>query len=388
MSNKKQAVFQALAAVVIIGAAVLAFKALQASRPELERRQPEALHPMVRTAPVSIGPVDVVITGEGTVRPVSEIQVVSRVSGKIVHVAPGMKNGGAFSKGDLLVAIEDADYRIAHILAEAGVREAESRYQLARADAEAARLEWMRMNPGREPSPLAAKQPQRDAAEAYLQAQLANLEKARLDLERTRIIAPFNGRSGAENISAGQFVTPGQPLGAVYASDSVEIVVPMESAALAWFDVPGFSTMDGPGAKATVSATVAGREMTWDGVVIRAHGKIDPQTRMIHVVIRVADPYATQPPLYVGQFARVRIHGATIPEAAILPRAALRDAGTVWVVDPEDRLQFRKVDIAWTDERGMVIQKGLHEGDRVVVSILKSVTEGMMVRTVETGKPS
>lgn len=383
MINRKQAVFQAIAVIVIIAVSVLAFKALQAARPELERREPEAVYPMVRTAAVSIGDVAVTIGGEGTVRPVSEIQVVSRVSGTIVDVAPGMKNGQTFAKGDLLVAIEDADYQIARVLAEAGVREAESRYAQAREDANAARMEWMRMNPEKEPPPLAARQPQLAAAEAHLQAQRANLEKARLDLARTRITAPFDGRAAGDNVSAGQFVTPGQPLGAIYAADAVEIVVPMESAALAWFDVPGYNTPDEIGAGATVSAEVAGVKMTWEGVVVRAHGKIDPHTRMISVVIRVEDPFATHPPLIAGQFAAVRIQGATIAGAAVIPRAALRDADTVWVVDAEARLHVKEVAIAWKDDRGVMVNDGLAEGDRVVVSTLKSVADGMRVRPVD-----
>lgn len=385
MPTKKQAAIQVIAAVILIAGGFLGFKALQAGRQDLARQAPETVYPMVRTITASTGTVDIVIEGEGTVRPVSEIQLVPRVAGKVVRTSPALVNGGAFSKGDLLIAIEDADYQIAFTLARAGVREAESRYALAREDAEAARLEWMRMNPGREPSPLAAKEPQLAAAEANLDARRANLDKARLDLERTKIIAPFSGRAGSDNVSEGQFVTPGQPLGSIYDTDTVEIVVPLESRALEWFDVPGFNATGTDGAAAVVSAAVAGQEKIWQGRVIRAQGKIDPQTRMVNVVIRVEDPYAVMPPLYVGQFAKIRIQGASISEAAVIPRAALREGGNVWVVDDDDRLSFRKVTLAWKDRRGMVIRQGLHDGERVVVSSLASVTDGMRVRPVDAG---
>ncbi|MFO8111544.1 MAG: efflux RND transporter periplasmic adaptor subunit [Desulfosalsimonadaceae bacterium] len=385
MPTKKQAAIQAIAALIIIAGGFLGFKALQAGRQDLERRAPETVYPMVRTITASTGTIDIIIEGEGTVRPVSEIQLVPRVGGKVVRTSPALVNGGAFSKGDLLLAIEEADYKIAFTLARAGVREAESRYEIAREDAEAARAEWQRMNPGREPSSLAAKEPQLAAAEAHLDAQRANLEKARLDLERTKIIAPFNGRAGSDNVSEGQFVTPGQPLGSIYDTDTVEIVVPLESSALEWFDVPGFNSAGTNGASAVVSAEVAGRKMTWQGRVVRAQGKIDPQTRMVNVVIRVDAPYAVTPPLYVGQFANVRIQGAAVSEAAVIPRAALREADTVWVVDEADRLSFRKVTLAWKDSRGMVIRQGLDNGERVVISTLASVTDGMQVRPVDAG---
>ncbi len=385
MPTKKQAAIQVIGVLIIIAGGFLGFKALQAGRQDLERREPETVYPMVRTIPVSTETVTILIEGEGTVRPVSEIQLVPRVSGKVVRTSPALVNGGAFSKGDLLIAIEDADYQIAFTLAQAGVREAESRYELAREDAQAARLEWMRMNPGREPSPLAAKEPQLAAAEANLEARRATLDKARLDLERTKIIAPFNGRAGSDNVSKGQFVTPGQPLGSIYNTDAVKIVVPLESSALEWFNVPGFNTTATDGAAAVVSAAVAGQKMIWQGRVVRAQGKIDPQTRMVNVVIRVEDPYAVMPPLYVGQFANVRIQGAPVSEAAVIPRAALRESDNVWVVDDDDRLSFRKVTLAWKDRRGMVIRQGLHDGERVVISTLTSVTDGMRVRPVDAG---
>lgn len=384
MSTKVRITLHALLAIALIATGIIGFQLFKASREALGRQEPEIPLPMVRTVDVAMRDLEMTIPGEGTVRPVAEIQLVPQVSGKVVHVSPDLINGGTFEKGQRLLAVEDADYKIAVTAAEARVKDARSRYQLARQEARAARDEWRQLHPDTPPPPLVAKQPQLEAAKAGLEAAKADLEKARLDLERTGISAPFDGRVSSENVDSGQYVSPGQSLATLYATDAVEIVVPMDSAELEWFDIPGFSSGQNAGAKARVTADVAGGERRWPGRVVRVEGKINDQTRMVNVVVRVKNPYATRPPLAIGQFAEVEIRGTTLSDAAVVPRAALHDGNTIWAVDPEEsRLYFRKVDIARMDQRGVVVRRGLKATDRVVVSPLKAVTDGMKVRAVD-----
>jgi multidrug efflux pump subunit AcrA (membrane-fusion protein) len=102
---------------------------------------------------------------------------------------------------------------------------------------------------------------------------------------------------------------------------------------------------------------------------------------MHRVVVRVENPYDTIPPLVAGQFGEVRIKGRVLDGAAVVPRAALHGDDTVWVVDPEEnRLEFRNVTVARTGDSGVIIEAGLFDGELVVVSPLKVVTDGMQVR--------
>ena len=109
---------------------------------------------------------------------------------------------------------------------------------------------------------------------------------------------------------------------------------------------------------------------------------MDDRTRMVRVVVRVDKPYAAKPPLAVGLFVRVEIHGRQIPDLAIIPRSALHQGDTVWVVDSDDRIHYRKVQVARIDGEQVQVQSGLKTGDRVVVSPLKTVTDGMVIRPV------
>jgi RND family efflux transporter MFP subunit len=387
MSNRKKRVVQLAISITFVALGVLGFWALTASKPEMERRKPPVPVPMVRTMAVKTGPQKVYIQGEGTVGPLREINLVPQVGGKVVYASPSMVNGGVFRKDDLLLRIDPVDYQLAVTLARAKVKDAESRLQVAEEEAAAARDEWRLLYEGSskensKPPPLVAKEPQLAAAKAELEADEADLRKALLNLERTELKAPFNGRVGEENVDIGQYVSAGQSLGSLYSTEAAEIVVPLEGEALFWFDVPGFTSRDGRGAAALIKADVAGRELNWTGKVVRTEGKLDERTRMINVVVRVEQPYAKKPPLVFGLFVEVKIEGRMIPNGAVIPRAGLHQGDIVWIVGEDSRLQFRQVEVGRIQGDEVVITGGLEDGERLVITPLKAVTDGMTVRVV------
>jgi RND family efflux transporter MFP subunit len=387
MSKAKKRFIQLSLSVVFVALGVLGLRALTASKEEMSKRRPPVPVPMVRTIEVKTGPMTVKVRGEGTVRPLREINLVPEVGGKAVYVSPSLVNGGVFRKSDTLLRIDPEDYQLAVTLAEAKVKDAESALELAKEEAAAAEEEWRLLYDTGEkeesqPPPLVAKVPQLAAAQARLEADKADLRKALLNLERTELKAPFDGRVGSENIDIGQYVIPGQSLGTLYSTEAAEIVVPLESENLFWFDVPGFTAGDGAGSEAVIRASIAGRQLSWQGEVARTEGRLDERTRTINVVIKVEKPYAKRPPLIFGLFVTVDIEGRSVPRAALIPRAALRQGDMVWVVG-DSRLKFRKVHVARVQGDEVMIEGGLEAGDRVVVTPLKEVTDGMVVRTVK-----
>jgi RND family efflux transporter MFP subunit len=316
-----------------------------------------------------------------------EINLVPEVGGKVVRVSPVLVNGGVFRKDDTLLQIAPVDYELAVTLAKAKVKDAESRLELAEEEALAAVEEWQLLYPdssseNKKPPALVAKEPQLAAAQARLEADKADLRKALLNLERTRLKAPFNGRVGEEKVDIGQYVSPGQNLGTLYSTEAAEIVVPLEGGDLFWFDVPAFTSTDGSGAPAVVRASIAGRELSWPGKVVRTEGRLDERTRMIHVVVRVDKPYARKPPLVFGLFVTVEIEGRKIENAAIIPRGALHQGNVVWILDKESRLRFREVEVARIQGDEVLVTEGLADGETVITTPLKAVTDGMAVRKV------
>jgi RND family efflux transporter MFP subunit len=356
--------------------------ALKESRSEAHHKKPPPPLPLVRVADVQFDSRTVSVSGHGSVLPLREISLVPQVTGKVIKISPDLVDGGAFRKGDILLRIDPQEYRIAVTLAKARLKEAESQFVQAREESAAAREEWTQLHGDSAPPPLVAKEPQLAAASAQLDASQAELVKAELQLGRTRIRAPFDGRVTEKAVDIGQYVTTGQKLAVLYATQAVEIVVPMPTEDLAWFHVPGFTNDSGRVAAAVVEVRIAGETRHWPGRVVRSEGKLDQRTRMVNVVVRVDDPYATRPPLAVGLFAKVTIQGRTLDQAALIPRAALRDNDQVWVVNPEGRLTFRTVKVARLGFDGAIIGSGLKKDEQVVVSTLKGVSDGMRVRPV------
>lgn len=385
MSSAKRRAAHVLLTVLLVAAGALGFKALSETRQDLKRQKPEAVLPGVRVVPAPSAAGPVVIRGEGSVAPLRQVNLVPQVGGEVVHVSPSLVNGGAFDSGELLVRIDPEDYRLAVTLARAKVEDAESKLQTLQAESAAALEEWRfhrrDKGSGGEPPPLLVKEPQLQAAKAQLAAQRAELRRAELSLERTEIHAPFNGRVSKESVDKGQVVTAGQSLATLYGTDAAEVVVPLQPEDLAWFDIPGFTNGEGPGAEAVVRGRIAGEERTWRGRVLRSEGRLDEKTRMLGVVVGVDDPYGTRPPLAVGLFVRVEILGKPLAGAVRIPRAALRQGDVAWVVE-DGRLRFRPVTVARTQGDEALVTSGLKEGDLVAVSRLDEATDDMAVRVV------
>ena len=387
MNKTRSRILHFAVVVVLVALGAVGMWALIAGKPQIKKRKPALPTPMVRTIKVETGPQTVHVSGEGTVRPLREINLVPQVGGKVVHVSSALVNGGEFSQEDILLRIDPVDYQLAVTLAKAKVKDSESNLKLVQEDAAAAQEEWRQLHAGgpkanRMPPPLVAKEPQLAAAEAKLEADRADLKSALLNLERTELKAPFEGRVSQENVDIGQYVSPGQVLATLYSTEAAEIILPLADEDLFWFDVPGFTPNNSPGAPAKVLARLAGLERTWSGSVVRTEGRLDERTRMINVVVRVEKPYAKKPPLPVGLFVVVEIEGRILPDAAVIPRSALHQGDVVWVVDNNDRLHFREVDVVRVQGDGVMVEGGLKSGEMVVISPLEAVTDGMAVRTV------
>ncbi len=385
MSKIKRRIIHFAVMVIIIGLGAVGFLALTASKPQLKRTKPPVPVPMVRVSTVQTGPKAITIRGEGTVRPLREIELVPQVGGKVVSVSPNMVDGGEFKKGDTLLRIDPVDYELAVTLARAKVKDAESRLKVAEEEAASALEEWKLLYQNnreveKEPPALVAKEPQLAAAKARLAADRADLQKARLLLKRTGLKAPFDGRVSDESIDIGQYVTVGRSLATLFSTRVAEIVVPFDDESLYWFDVPGFTPGNEAGSPVKVIARIAGRDLNWSGKVMRAEGKLDERTRMVNVVVRVEKPYATKPPLVAGLFVTVEIKGHTLENAAVIPRSALRENNIVWVVENGGQLKFRSVEVARLGTNQAILHSGLEDGDMVVTSGLKAVTDGMQVR--------
>jgi len=380
--------------IIALGAGVMAF--LIKNRPAPKREKRRETGALVRVMEVARGERRVVVHGTGTVQPARSVTVIPQASGRVRSMAPALVAGGFLRRGDVIFSIDDADYRLAVERASAAKTRAE--YELARMEGRArvARAAWKRLvrdSKGkalRDPNPLVLYGPQLKDARAALKAAGAALEQARLDLERTTLRAPFNAVVVSENVEKGQYVSPAAKAASLAGTDNAEIIVPLPLDDLAWIDLPRAGSGDQGGPRAVVELEAAGKRFAWEGHLIRSLGEVDPEGRMMRVVVSVADPYglagngAQRPPLAFGTFVDVSIDGHVARDVVPIPRAALHD-NAVWVVDDEGRLGIRRVVLLRVEREEVLVSEGLADGDRVVLTPLPGAAEGMKLRIVRDG---
>ncbi len=383
-------------AVLAVGA--LGTLILLATRPRVQVEERAAMAPRVRVVEVVPQSVRLTVLSHGTVAPRMETDLVPQVSGPVVRVSPSLVSGGFFEEGDVLLEIDPRDYDAALERARATLVRAESEYD--RAVKELGRLRSLSERNVASASRVDDSVNAERVAGAVRREARAALGQAERDLERTKLRAPFRGRVRDQNVGVGEFVNRGAPLARLYATDYVEVRLPIPDRQLAALDLSLLHDLNAPGGDdrsggpaVTLTAQFAGSEHSWTGAIHRTEGEIDPRSRMVHVVARVESPYETgaggqRPPLAVGLFVRAEIEGREVRGAVVLPAAALHSIegpgrGQVWLVDAEGRLRLRAVEVLRTSRDDVVIGDGLEPGERVVVSPLETAFDGMAVRTGE-----
>jgi len=380
--------------VLVLLAAIAVARYIIAQRPEAPQFQPPQVPVSIEAIRAAPQDYPVSVRSEGTVEPRTESTLIPQVSGKIVEISPTFREGGFFEQDDVLVKLDPRDYELAIASAEAQVAQAQSALEQELAQAEVVADDWRML--GREAPELGLRKPQIAAARATLLSAQAQLERARFDLERTRIKAPYDGQVLEKSVDVGQFVSPGTVLARVYATDYVEIRLPLANRQLEFVELPerfrGETAQRGTaGPEVEVRATIGRRQWSWTGRVVRAEGAIDTRTRQLFVVAQVDDPYEPgadgQPPLRIGQFVEVSIEGRTLENAFVLPRSALRDSDAVMIVDEDRRLHRRNIEVAWTEGEQVVVVDGLRAGEVVNVTPLAVAADGTLVSATVDGVP-
>ncbi len=378
-------------AVLLVGGGI-AYALLVGKPRPVPQAPPEVVPPRVEVMTVQPARRVLSVETQGTVEPLREIDLVSQVQGQIVTTADSFASGAFFTAGEELLRVEEADYRFAIARAESQVAAARQRLAEERGRALQARREWRDLG-SEEANDLFLRKPQVAAAEAALRAAEADLGAATLDLERTRLTIPFNGRVREKYVDIGQYVTPGTPIARVYATDAAQVRLPLTDRQVALLHLPlSYDNAGGetpPAADVVLRARFANQLWEWQGRIVRTEASIDVDSRVVYAVAEIQQPFAREegserPPLAPGLFVSASISGRAIDDVVELPRNALRPDDTVMVVDEQRRAQSRQVAVLQsTPQRMWVI--GLERGERVVVSNPAVAIAGAEVTVNEAG---
>ena len=323
------------------------------------------------------------ILTNGEVKPLNEINLISQVSGQIVEAADEFVDGGIIKAGSPLVWIDDRDYKLAVISAESRVAQASKFLEREIAESELAKNDWEELGLG-EASPLTLRIPQLKEAEAAEKAALADLEKAKLNLERTIVKLPFQGIIRQKKTGVGQFVGTGSILATAFSTEEVLIALPLTDTELSYLGLPLAYEEERPfsGPKVNFYSLVSNKKSEWEGRIVRTAGSIDPLTRLVYVYAEVINPYQQSPPLAIGMFVDAVIEGKTIKNGFLVPNSAINNNSNIYVINTNDNLEIRKIEVLGTENDYVIIKGEISEGERVVVSPLNNAKEGMALKPI------
>ena len=334
------------------------------------------------------------VNASGEARPRTEIDLVPEVGGKIIYVSPNFQEGGIIRKGETLIRVEDSDYKVNVIRAKASIAQAEQVLIREQAEGEIARRDYEELGRGK-PSALALRQPQQAQAQASLLAAKAELETAELQLKRTYVRAPFDGRVRTKSSDLGQFVAPGRTLGRIFSTDVVEVRLPLTDNDLSKMDLPiafvAKSRDEAP--DVILSATIAGKLRKWNGKIMRTDSTYDTQTRALFAIAEVFDPYdkgasENGVPLPPGLFVDASIAGKSFDNVIVLPRDGLRPEDEVYVVDDKGKVDVRNADVLDTNAENAFLLGGVEPGELVVLSPMEKSRISMTLKVLDATDPT
>lgn len=418
---KKGGLFKTIRVFVVILIALVFAVVLVVLRPKAERQVPVDKGLLVEVLQAKAENINMVVESFGTVAPRESLKLVAQVRGPIVDIDPAFKEGGFVQKNTRLIQIDPRTYRLEVERSNVQIKQAEAelkrlaqeainlqaRAKIAGSDVKLANNEYLRLKKLIDRKVIA--QSQLDKAEqAYLASQerlqalnnqLALIDpqkeqliaardmarvmyqEARLDLERSSIVAPFEGWVLEKAVEVGQHVNIGQQLGQIYSAGQLDIEVRIPSKDLKWF-------LDDMGIEKPISADVVfnngGSENIWTGRVARIKAMMDQRTRTLPMVIEVDETGITSQQknsfrLRPGMFVTVRIKGKEIQNVFVLPRYLVYPGDVIYTVK-DDILKPNPVKILRGYKDTVVIGEGLSEGELIVKSPLSSPSEGMRVR--------
>jgi RND family efflux transporter MFP subunit len=383
-ASKPSAIKRLLVPLVILALSAAIAVVLINNQPTLETTVKEPVPVAVRALEVKLAPMQLSVSSEGNVQPSIETKLVAQVAGEVVELSSSLVAGGDFSKGDVLLKLDPRDYEIALARSEAALSRAQAEQRFAAE--EAARIRSLYSEELASVAQLQSAERLLAIANAASDDASAAVKRASVDLERTVFTAPFNGRVRAENVDVGQFLSKGAMIATLYDTDRLQVRLPLADAQLAYLD-PSYAQTGLAGeepADVVLTANYAGDTQSWSAKLLRTEGDISTKSRFLHVIVEVIETLnGNDVRLPVGLFVDAVITGRTVDDLVSVPRTALRPDNTVMVIDDGNQLHFRDVTVFKLSDSDVLISEGLASGERISISPLQFVVEGMPVTVID-----
>ena len=337
-----------------------------------------------------VGDYPVVIHTHGIVRPHNEVTLSALVSGQITYISPAFESGSYFFKGDVLVELDSQDYITALAVAESRQLGAMAAQKLATQNHE----QIMKLLPKNVITEAEVNQSSaaKLQARAEFDSATAQVEQARRNLERTKILAPFDGRVRQKAVGLGESVGLGTSLGVVFSVEYAEIRLPIAGRELQYLDLPELAG-DKPVEVELRDAISEASENVWKAKIVRTEGTLDQNSLELFAIARVDDPFGLKsklPPLRIGQPVKGAIVGKVLTNVVALPRLAVRRLDQVFLVDRTKlTLTAKTIVPIWSDEKYIIIEDpSIQDGMLLSTSHLVYAPNGAKVEIIKDIEPT
>lgn len=337
-----------------------------------------------RVQPLNVGSYQVHIESNGLVSPHNPVTLSAEVTGRVVTINPEFEVGRFFSAGDVLLKIDDRDYKTALRIAEQEVRRSMAAFDLATTAQK--RMERLVDQDGASLAELEATRSALVQAENDVEVAEANLEQAKRDLERTDIVAPFSGRVVNKAIGLGELIAVGTVLGDVFAVDYAEVRLPIATRDLQFLNLPERES-DRPLDVTLRDSINPDNDSEWSAQIVRTEGALDPNSLELFAIARIPDPFALErdgPILRIGQPVTAFVRGERLQNVISIPRGSVRSLNQVHLIDPKtNKLRTREIDPLWSDEEYVIVRDhNIQPGDYVATTMLVYAPEGAIVEII------
>ena len=346
----------------------------------------------VRVAEVDLESVDLVVGSQGKVQAAQTASLSAPVAGPVEWISSSMEAGGYVEGGQALLRLEAADFETALERSRANLQQAQAEAEFA--DTELARMRELAEQRLASDSQLQDAQRRANVNKARLIDAQASYDQAQLDLDRTEIRAPFNAVIQSRDVELGQYVNRAQSVALLYGADEVEVRVPLAIRQLGFLNVPlgqrgEISEEHAP--DVLLTGMYGGQKYNWPGKLVRIEASIDPSSNTVQTIIRVSQPSTDKEqdenglrtiPLPIGLYVEADIEGRTVENIISLPRSVIRNNNQVLIVDAENKMYYREVEIFRLEEQQVLISSGILPGERICISPIQAVVDGMAVQPV------
>ena len=371
---------------VIIGITAGSIFLLYKFKPEAKKREIPKTIVRVDVIDAKRSNYPIIVNANGTIEAETRGNLVAQIRGEITSVSDNFKDGGSFRKGDVLIQIDRRDYQADLSQSLAQLSQAQATYSQEQANSEQALLDWRRLGNTTQAPDLVARKPQLSAAKAQLDSAKAANQTAKLNLTRTTLTAPYNGRIIERQAVLGQYVAVGAPVAEVFSTDGIEVRLPMSQEEFSQLGLDSFTADAAKDFNVTLSSTIGSKEYQWDAQITRINSTFDINTRQIDVFAKVEDPFGSergQPALKIGQFVSANIKGRLVENVFVIPNKSIREGSYVYVVRDE-KLAKQSIDIIWQDDQNALIADGFSEGEMVVTTSLNSTLAGAIAKLADS----